>query len=69
VSGKPHGLGWGSHCGVLVGMKARTMLHMNNVIGTWRLLSVQMVFSDGGESVDMYGAEPDGFLIITPITA
>ena len=37
----------------------------NELIGTWRLLSVQYEFADTGEFVDMYGAKPRGYLMIT----
>ena len=39
---------------------------MNEVFGTWRLLSLKFQLSDSPDSVDMYGADPLGQLILTP---
>lgn len=33
--------------------------------GTWRLTSICFEFADTGERVDMYGANPLGFLVLT----
>lgn len=38
----------------------------NNLpVGTWKLQSVQFEFADTGEAVDVYGSNPDGYLILT----
>jgi len=37
----------------------------NKLIGTWKLVSVQYEFADTREFVDMYGAKPLGYLMIT----
>ncbi len=31
-------------------------------LGTWKLVSMQFVFDDNGERVDVYGASPTGFI-------
>lgn len=36
------------------------------LFGVWALISLQFVMSEGGESKDMYGAEPLGYIFITP---
>jgi hypothetical protein len=36
-----------------------------NLVGTWQLVSIQFEFADTGEYVDVYGANPLGFLILT----
>lgn len=38
---------------------------LNKLVGTWKLVSVQYEFADTGESADMYGAKPLGYLMIT----
>ena len=38
---------------------------MPQMIGTWKLVSVQFEAADTGECVDMYGERPLGFLILT----
>ena len=35
------------------------------ITGTWRLTSICFEFADTGERVDMYGADPLGFLVLT----
>jgi hypothetical protein len=37
----------------------------SHLIGVWQLLSIQAEFADSGEIVDVYGARPTGFLILT----
>ncbi len=39
---------------------------VETVFGVWRLLSLQFVTSDGGAPQDMYGADPEGYIFITP---
>jgi hypothetical protein len=36
------------------------------IVGTWKLISLQFVITDTGESQDMYEADPLGYLVITP---
>lgn len=36
------------------------------LFGVWALISLQFVMSEGGESKDMYGVEPLGYIFITP---
>jgi Lipocalin-like domain len=36
------------------------------LIGTWKLVSMQFVFDGNGERIDVYGAHPNGHLILTP---
>src|SRR5262245_54326791 len=38
----------------------------NSLVGTWQLVSVKFELTDAGESIDMYGPEPLGYLILTP---
>jgi len=38
----------------------------NSLVGTWQLVSVKFELTDTGESMDMYGPEPLGYLILTP---
>ena len=37
----------------------------NSLVGTWRLVSVKFELTDTGESMEMYGPEPLGYLILT----
>ena len=37
----------------------------NSLVGTWKLVSVKFELTDTGESIDMYGPEPLGYLILT----
>jgi lipocalin-like protein len=37
----------------------------NSLVGTWQLVSVKFELTDTGESMDMYGPEPLGYLILT----
>jgi hypothetical protein len=39
---------------------------LGELFGTWRLVSLQFVVTDTGECRDMYGADPLGYLFITP---
>ena len=39
---------------------------LQDLIGTWKLISLQFVASDTGECRDMYGADPLGYIFITP---
>jgi hypothetical protein len=34
----------------------------SNLVGTWKLVSMQFVFDDNGDRVDVYGAHPAGFI-------
>lgn len=34
------------------------------LVGTWKLKSFQFEFADTGEAVDMYGSNPNGYLIL-----
>jgi hypothetical protein len=36
------------------------------IVGSWKLVSMQFEFSDTGERVDMFGPNPRGRLILTP---
>jgi hypothetical protein len=36
------------------------------VVGTWKLLSLDVEFQASGEKQQPYGANPDGYLILTP---
>ena len=36
-----------------------------SLVGTWQLVSVKFELNDTGESIDMYGPEPLGYLILT----
>ena len=36
------------------------------LLGVWKLISLQFVATDTGERRDMYGADPDGYIFITP---
>jgi hypothetical protein len=38
---------------------------MESLLGTWRLASIRFEDADTEERVDMYGADPLGFLILT----
>jgi hypothetical protein len=42
------------------------MTDSNNPLGVWTLVSMQFVFDDTGERVDVYGAHPDGVIVLTP---
>jgi hypothetical protein len=35
------------------------------ITGTWRLTSIRFEYADTGEQIDMYGANPLGFLVLT----
>ncbi|MFN4141251.1 lipocalin-like domain-containing protein [Aestuariivirga sp.] len=35
-----------------------------DLIGSWKLVSLQFEYSDGGERTDMYGENPQGYLLI-----
>ncbi|HEX3217785.1 MAG TPA: lipocalin-like domain-containing protein [Aestuariivirgaceae bacterium] len=37
----------------------------NSLVGTWQLVSAKFELSDTGESIDMYGPKPLGYLILT----
>jgi hypothetical protein len=37
-----------------------------NLLGVWKLLSLQFAVTDSGECRDMYGADPLGYIFITP---
>lgn len=37
-----------------------------NLFGVWKLISLQFVVTDTGECRDMYGADPLGYIFITP---
>lgn len=37
-----------------------------NVLGTWKLLSLDVEFQASGERQQTYGPNPDGYLILTP---
>ena len=37
-----------------------------DLFGVWRLVSLQFVATDTGERQDMYGADPAGYIFITP---
>ncbi len=39
-----------------------TTAHSSNLVGTWKLVSMQFVFDDNGERVDVYGASPAGYI-------
>lgn len=39
---------------------------VSKLFGTWRLLTIEFVTSDTGERTEMYGADPLGFITITP---
>ncbi len=36
------------------------------MFGVWKLISLQFVATDTGERADMYGADPLGYIILTP---
>src|SRR5438132_2667133 len=36
-----------------------------SLVGTWKLVSVNFELTDTGESTDMYGPDPLGFLVLT----
>jgi hypothetical protein len=38
----------------------------SNVLGTWKLLSLDVEFQASGERQQPYGPNPDGYLILTP---
>ena len=38
----------------------------DNLFGIWSLISLQFVMTETGECRDMYGADPLGYLFITP---
>jgi Lipocalin-like domain len=44
---------------------AMSMNTRNSLVGTWKLVSVKFELTDTDESIDMYGPEPLGFLILT----
>src|SRR5262245_14986860 len=49
-------------------MENRMTLHrggLNLLVGTWRLVSVNVELSDTGETMDMYGPKPLDYLIVT----
>ena len=37
-----------------------------NLFGVWKLMSLQFVLTGTGERTDMYGADPLGYIFITP---
>ena len=37
----------------------------NQLVGTWKLVSIQFEFEDTRERVDMYGPNPLGYLVLT----
>jgi Lipocalin-like domain len=37
-----------------------------NLFGVWKLISLQFALNDTGEHRDMYGADPLGYIFITP---
>jgi hypothetical protein len=37
-----------------------------DLFGAWKLISLQFVVTDTGERTDMYGADPRGYIFITP---
>jgi len=39
---------------------------VKNLFGTWKLLSIQFVITQTGESMQMYGADPLGYIVFTP---
>ena len=41
------------------------MSAFQDLVGTWRLLSIQFEMGDTGETVDAWGANPTGWLILT----
>jgi Lipocalin-like domain len=38
---------------------------LSDLVGSWRLVSAELQFSDDGQRVDIYGATPQGRLILT----
>jgi hypothetical protein len=36
------------------------------LFGAWKLISIQFVITDTGESMHMYGADPLGYIVFTP---
>jgi len=36
------------------------------IVGTWKVLSLDVEFRDSGERQQPYGPKPDGYLILTP---
>ena len=39
---------------------------LKDLFGAWKLISLQFVVTDSGEGKDMYGADPLGYIFITP---
>ena len=39
---------------------------LEDLFGVWKLISLQFVVTDSGECRDMYGADPLGYIFITP---
>jgi hypothetical protein len=37
----------------------------SDIVGVWKLLSIQVEFADTGERADVYGPNPVGYLILT----
>lgn len=42
------------------------MNNANDLFGAWKLVSMQFMFDDNAETVDVYGATPDGVIVLTP---
>jgi hypothetical protein len=41
-------------------------MRLEDLFGTWKLISLKFVVTDTGECRDMYGADPLGYIFITP---
>lgn len=39
---------------------------LNGLFGTWKLMSHQFVTTDGQDRREMFGPDPEGYLVITP---
>jgi hypothetical protein len=41
------------------------MTDQHQILGAWTLRSMQFVFEDNGERIDVYGAHPTGVIVLT----
>jgi hypothetical protein len=39
---------------------------VKDLFGAWKLISIQFVIAETGESMHMYGADPLGYIVFTP---
>jgi Lipocalin-like domain len=41
-------------------------LDLAPLVGSWRLVSNRVTFSDSGETIDQYGPDPPGWMVLEP---